>query len=51
MKYIASSALVLALLMKSSQAIRIRDIGDIELPEIKDMNDIMLDKEITKQTS
>ena len=44
MKFIATSALAVALLMTNTQAIRIRDIGDLDLPEIKDENDIQLDK-------
>ena len=43
MKY--TSAIVL-LLVNNIQAIKVRDIGDLDLPELKDDNDIKIEKDI-----
>ena len=43
MKY--TSAIVL-LLVNNIQAIKVRDIGDLDLPELKDDNDIKIEKDL-----
>ena len=46
MKY---TAIVVALLVNNNQAIRVRDIGDLELPALKDDNDVKLAQDIEDQ--
>ena len=46
MKVIAT----IALLMSSSQALRVRDLGDLDLPEMVDENDVKIDKQVEAET-
>ena len=47
MKY--TSAIVL-LLVNNIQAIKVRDIGDLELPELRDDNDIKIEQDISNMS-
>ena len=41
----------LALLVASSSALRVRDLGDLELPTLTDENDVAIDKKLAELTS